>query len=90
MSESECDTPDWSYSGATTQTWSDSARAISSQTLRPGAWMPSSLVTRMRMMLLTVSRLRREVGDAKLAGTSAFDEAAQLHALSRALPALAG
>ena len=37
FSESECDTPDWSSSGATTQTSSDNARAISSTTLRPGA-----------------------------------------------------
>ena len=47
--DSECETPDWSSSGATTQTSSDKARAISSRTLRPGAWMPSSLVQRMRM-----------------------------------------
>ena len=37
LSESECDTPDWSCSGATTQTSSESSRAISSQTSRPGA-----------------------------------------------------
>src|SRR5579871_2001706 len=49
LSESECETPDWSNSGATTQTSSDSARAISAQTSRPGALMPSSLVTRMRI-----------------------------------------
>ena len=47
LSESECDTPDWSFSGATIHTSSDSARAISSQT-QPGV-MPSSLVTRMRI-----------------------------------------
>src|SRR5215831_9168405 len=49
LSESECDTPDWSYSGATTQTSSESARAISTQASSPSEWMPSSLVTRMRM-----------------------------------------
>ena len=56
LSESECDTPDWSCSGATTQTSSDSLRAICSQTLRPGAWMPSSLVTRMRIVPPSVFR----------------------------------
>ncbi len=49
LSESECDTPDWSVSGATTQTSSESWRAIASSVFSPGAWMPSSLVTRMRM-----------------------------------------
>src|SRR5689334_669535 len=49
FSDSECETPDWSSSGATSQTSSDSARAISSITLRPGAWIPSSLVQRIRM-----------------------------------------
>ncbi len=49
LSESECETPDWSNSGATTQTSSDSARAISAQTSSPSEWMPSSLVTRMRI-----------------------------------------
>ena len=49
LSESECETPDWSNSGATTQTSSESACAMRAQTLRPSAWMPSSLVTRMRM-----------------------------------------
>src|SRR5471032_2813586 len=46
---SECDAPDCSFSGATTQTSSDRLRAIFSATIRPGEWMPSSLVTRMRM-----------------------------------------
>jgi len=36
-------------SGATTQTSSDNARAISSTIFRPGAWMPSSLVQRIRI-----------------------------------------
>src|SRR5712691_7036999 len=49
LSESECETPDWSYSGATTHTSSDSARAISRHASSPAAWMPSSLVMRMRM-----------------------------------------
>ena len=55
LSESECDTPDWSFSGATTQTSSDSARAISSHTSSPGAWMPSSLVMRMRTTRLSIT-----------------------------------
>ena len=33
----ECETPDWSSSGATIHTSSESARAISSITLRPWA-----------------------------------------------------
>ena len=33
LSDSECDTPDWSVSGATIQTSSDSSRAISSQSV---------------------------------------------------------
>src|SRR5215467_237929 len=49
LSESECDTPDWSNSGAITQTSSDKARPISAQTSSPSEWMPSSLVIRMRM-----------------------------------------
>src|ERR1035437_4655141 len=49
LSDNECDTPDWSLSGATIQISSDSLRAIFSQASRPGAWMPSSLVMRMRM-----------------------------------------
>src|SRR5947209_8660484 len=48
LRDSECDTPDWSYSGAITQMSSDSARPICSQTPSPSAWMPSSLVIRMR------------------------------------------
>jgi hypothetical protein len=35
LSDSECDTPDWSVSGATTQISSDSVRAISSSTSSP-------------------------------------------------------
>ena len=35
LSDSECETPDWSVSGATTQMSSDSARAISSQHREP-------------------------------------------------------
>src|ERR1700738_2070620 len=49
LSESEWDTPDWSVSGATTHTSSESTRAIFSSTSRPGAKMPSSLVNRMRI-----------------------------------------
>ena len=37
LSESECETPDWSLSGATIHTSSESARAIFSQASRPGA-----------------------------------------------------
>src|SRR6185437_8127580 len=50
LSDSECDTPDWSCSGAITQTSPEMARAMSSQTWRPCALMPSSLVTRIRML----------------------------------------
>jgi len=56
FSDSECETPDWSSSGATTQTSSDSARAISSTIFRPGAWMPSSLVQRIRIPLTCLFR----------------------------------
>src|SRR3712207_1770713 len=49
LSESECDTPLWSVSGATTHTSAESCRAMVSNTLRPGACTPSSLVTRMRI-----------------------------------------
>src|SRR5262245_10274425 len=49
LSESECETPDWSNSGASTQTSSESARPISAQTSSPSEWMPSSLVMRIRM-----------------------------------------
>src|SRR5262245_62064596 len=45
---SEWPAPLCSISGATTQTSRESARATFSNTLRPGALMPSSLVTRMR------------------------------------------
>ena len=55
LSESECETPDWSNSGAITQTSSESARPISAQTSSPSEWMPSSLVMRMRMRYLTRS-----------------------------------
>ena len=56
LSDSECDTPDWSLSGATIQTSSDKVRAIFSQASRPGAWMPSSLVIRIRIISLYGSR----------------------------------
>src|SRR5690349_12467741 len=39
-----------SVSGATTQTSFERLRAIASSTLMPGAWMPSSFVTRMRAL----------------------------------------
>src|SRR5262245_13303566 len=44
-SESECEAPDCSTSGATIHTSSVSVRAILSRVSRPSAWMPSSLVT---------------------------------------------
>ena len=47
-SVSECDAPDCSVSGATTQMSSESVRAIFSATASPGAWMPSSFETRIR------------------------------------------
>ena len=37
LSDSECDSPLWSSSGATTQTSSESAAAIRSSAARPGA-----------------------------------------------------
>src|SRR5574337_1857314 len=51
FSDSECDTPDWSSSGATTHTSSDNAAAICSTICKPGACMPSSLVHRIRIVL---------------------------------------
>src|SRR6185312_8761778 len=54
VSVSECDAPDCSVSGAQTHTSSVSARAIFSAISRPGAWMPSSLVTRMRCLAVIV------------------------------------
>src|SRR5262249_17486371 len=64
LSDSECDTPDWSYSGAITHTSSEIVRAMSWPILRPWAWMPSSLVTRMRITPHRHSgaRRRRESG----------------------------
>src|SRR5690242_19539296 len=54
---SECEAPDCSVSGATTHTSSLKARAIFSAAASPGAWMPSSFVTRMRMPpLISVHR----------------------------------
>src|SRR5215469_5689350 len=52
----ECEAPDCSLSGATTQTSSVSACAMRSATARPGAWIPSSLVTRMRIALTALLR----------------------------------
>src|ERR1700730_15780769 len=46
---SEWATPDWSYSGATTKISSDRVLAMRSMRARPGAYMPSSLVIRMRI-----------------------------------------
>src|SRR6516164_1436926 len=53
-----CETPLWSCSGATTQTSWASSRAISSSTARPGASMPSSLVSRTRSSTLSPPRWR--------------------------------
>ena len=50
---SECDRPLWSVSGATTQTSSEISAAIRSSAASPAAWMPSSLVSKMRMMVLS-------------------------------------
>src|SRR5436190_15669718 len=47
--DSEWPAPLWLNSGATTQTSLDSCPATSASASRPGAWMPSSLVTRMRV-----------------------------------------
>src|SRR4051812_25927911 len=44
-SDSECEAPDCSTSGATTHTSLVRVRAIVSSVTRPSAWMPSSLVT---------------------------------------------
>src|SRR6266851_2997463 len=49
-SDSEWPAPLWLTSGATTQTSLESWVAISIKASRPGAWMPSSLVTRMRAL----------------------------------------
>src|SRR6185437_11451828 len=46
--DSEWPAPLWLNSGATTQTSLDRCAAISISASSPGAWMPSSLVTRMR------------------------------------------
>src|SRR6516164_4088879 len=52
-SESEWAAPLWLTSGATTQTSDESWPAISIRASRPGAWMPSSLVTRMRALAMS-------------------------------------
>ena len=49
FSDSECDRPDWSVSGATTQTSSEARSRCFSSAASPAAWMPSSLVRRMRI-----------------------------------------
>ncbi len=59
LSESEWATPDWSLSGATTVTSSESSRAIDSSSFKPCAWMPSSLVSRIRMGGLFAWPVRR-------------------------------
>src|SRR5215217_1849847 len=72
LSDSECDTPLWSVSGATIQTSSDSAAAMRSATPRPGAWMPSSLVTRMRTIPLPLAGRGRGGGRGHRAQPSAW------------------
>src|SRR5271163_4709572 len=62
LSESEWATPDWSFSGATTVTSSESSPAIDSSSLSPCAWMPSSLVSRIRMARLFAWPVRRGEG----------------------------
>src|SRR5271156_919256 len=66
LRDSEWATPDWSLSGATTVTSSDSSRAIDSRSLSPAAWMPSSLVRRIRMAQVFARGVRR--GESVLPG----------------------
>src|SRR3984885_5677279 len=66
LRESEWATPDWSFSGATIVTSSDSSPAINSRSLSPAAWMPSSLVRRIRMGPVFARGVRR--GELVLAG----------------------
>src|ERR1700722_1399198 len=83
LRESEWATPDWSLSGATTVTSSDSSPAIDSRSLSPAAWMPSSLVRRIRMGRVFARAVRR--GERVLA---AKDESRRVHALLRQRPEL--
>src|SRR5436190_10698369 len=53
--DSEWPAPLWLNSGATTQTSLESWLAISVSASSPGAWMPSSLVTRMRVRASSLS-----------------------------------
>src|SRR5689334_22187060 len=53
VSESEWPAPLWLYSGDTTQTSLESWVAMSIIASRPGALMPSSLVTRMRLRAIS-------------------------------------
>ena len=49
LSESECETPDWSNSGAITHDVIRQRAADLGADVEPSEWMPSSLVMRMRM-----------------------------------------
>src|SRR3954470_21100873 len=61
--DSEWPAPLWLNSGATTQTSLDSCSATSINASSPGAWMPSSLVTRMRVRARSLSfTLPRSLG----------------------------
>src|ERR1700677_4064722 len=83
LRESEGATPDWSLSGATTVTSSDSSPAIDSRSLSPAAWMPSSLVRRIRMGPVFARGVRG--GERVLAGKG---ESRCVHALLRQRPEL--
>ena len=52
--------PDYCSAGATAQTSSESFAAIRSSTSNPGAWMPSSLVIRMRIEAAMLAVLKRD------------------------------
>src|SRR5277367_2418667 len=83
LRESEWATPDWSLSGATTVTSSDSSPAIDSRSLSPAAWMPSSLVRRIRMgPAFRMARASRR------AGSRRKEESRRLRALLRQRPEL--
>src|SRR6202167_4732392 len=83
LRESEWATPDWSLSGATTVTSSDSSPAIDARSLSPAAGMPSSLVRWIRMGRVFARGACR--GERVLA---AQDESPRVHALLRQRPEL--
>src|SRR5580692_743840 len=83
LRDSEWATPDWSFSGATIVTSSDSSPAINSRSLSPAAWMPSSLVRRIRMGPVFARGVRR--GERLLGGKG---EWRRVQALLRQRPQL--